>query len=151
MHYFHPNCRRTSQGRRGGTPSSIHHPSAPLGVNRRGFFIFEMIVGLGLLALAAFVLVFSTSRIHVASSTLADSREATRAAEATLSQLQAGLTSPPHPADIQVRITPAGPASSGDSWQWVDVSATVRGQTRTLTGLVPRNAAQTAPAEGGGR
>lgn len=113
-----------------------------------GFFILEMIVGLGLLAVAAFVLVLATSRLHLASSAMADSRQATRAAEATLSQLQAGLASEPPAADTQVRITPVNPALEGENWQWVDVTATVRGQTRTLTGRVPRNAPQTAPSEG---
>jgi Tfp pilus assembly protein PilX len=114
-----------------------------------GFFILEMIVGLGLLAVAAFVLVLATSRVHLASSTMADSRQATRAAEATLLQLQADLSLAPTAADTQVRITPLSPASEGGKWQWVEVTATVRGQTRTLTGRVPQKAPKTAPAGGG--
>lgn len=154
-------------GRRGGTSSWIPKPLAPLSpgledcsdlkarshmtfldMKTGGFFILEMIVGLGLLAVAAFVLVLATSRVHLASSAMADSRQATRAAEATLSQLQASLASAPPAADTQVRITSVIPPLEDENWRWVDVTAAVRGQTRTLTGRVPRHAPQTAPTEG---
>lgn len=109
--------------------------------------MLEMIVGLALLGVAAFVLVVATSRAHLASSTMADSRQAARAAEATLSCLQAGLAPPAPAADTQIHITPLGPET--DTGQWIDVTATVRAQTRILTGHLPRSATQTAPAAGG--
>ena len=114
-----------------------------------GFFIFEMIIGLGLLALAAFVLIMATSRVHLASSVMADSRAATRAAEAALSQLQAGRPMGAPDPDAPVQVGPAPAATPDDSWQWVEVTAAVRGQRRTLIGRVPRDIAQTSPTQGG--
>lgn len=163
-----PRVRRSHQnpGRRGGTSSCLRASFAPLcpglgrscktnvpsgvwscGRKTRGFFILEMIVGLGLLGVAAFALALATSRAHLASSTMADSRQATRAAEATLSCLEAGLTPAVSAADTKIRIRPLGPKT--DNGQWVDVTATVRAQTRTLTGCIPRSATQTAPDGGG--
>lgn len=119
---------------------------------RRGFFIYEMIIGIGILAVAALVLFVATTRTHVASSRLADARAATRAAEAALINMQAGL--PPGDVDkethVQVAPVASAPAAP-DGWHWVEVTASVRGQTRTLTGLVPQRSPQTAPAEGGAR
>jgi Tfp pilus assembly protein PilX len=115
----------------------------------RGFFIVEMIVGLGLLAVAAFVLVIATSRVHLASSRMADSRAATRAAEAALCELEAGQPLSASDAEATIRVTAAAGANEGESWQWIEVTATVGGQSRTLTGPVPRGPAQTAPSNGG--
>jgi hypothetical protein len=118
------------------------------GLGNGGFFIFEMIVGFGLLAVAAFVLIAATSRVHLASSRMADSRAAVRAAETALCQLQSGQILSPDP-NAQVRIIPLEHPNENDAGQWVDVTATVGSQTRTLTGRVPRSVAQTAPAPGG--
>jgi type II secretory pathway pseudopilin PulG len=118
----------------------------------RGFFIYEMIIGMGILAVAALVLFVATTRTHLASSRFADARAATRAAEAALINLQAGLPPGELDKETRVQVTPIQPASPAPAgWQWVDVTATVRGQARTLTGLVPQHAPTTAPAEGGAR
>lgn len=118
----------------------------------RGFFIYEMIIGMGILAVAALVLFVATTRTHLASSRFADARAATRAAEAALVNLQAGL--PPGEVDkdthVQVAPVPSSPGSPA-GWYWVDITATVRDQARTLTGLVPEQAPQPASAGGGTR
>lgn len=106
-----------------------------------------MIIGLGLLALAGFVLIRATSRVHLASATMADGRQATRAAETVLSQLQAGLQKLSADPDAQVRIAPAA-GSDEKIGEWVEVTATVRGQSRTLTGRIPRSLPQSGPAQG---
>ena len=119
---------------------------------RRGFFIYEMIIGMGILAIAALVLFVASTRTHLASTRFADARAATRAAEAALIDLRAGL--PPEKADKDTHVDVAPVASSPAApagWQWVNVTATVHDQRRTLTGLVPQRPADTAPASGGAR
>jgi type II secretory pathway pseudopilin PulG len=105
---------------------------------RRGFFIGEAMVGLGILAVAATVLVVATMRQTSASHVLINGRTATRAAEAALIRLQAHLPISTNPEDnIQVRAM-AEQATEGH--HWLQVSATVDGQTRVLVGLVPDDA-----------
>lgn len=119
---------------------------------RRGFFIYEMIIGMGILAVAALVLFVASTRTHLASTRFADARAATRAAEAALIDLQAGLPPEKPDKDTHVDVTPgASPPAAPAGWQWVDVTATVRDQHRTLTGLVRQRPAETAPAHGGAR
>jgi hypothetical protein len=109
-----------------------------------------MIIGMGILAVAALVLFVATTRTHLASTRFADARAATRAAEAALVNLQAGLPPGEVDRDTHVEVAPVTSApASPKGWHWVDVTATVRGQTRTLTGLTPEQVPQTAPAAGG--
>lgn len=121
-------------------------------LTRRGFFIYEMIIGMGILAIAALVLFVASTRTHLASTRFADARAATRAAEATLIDLRAGIPPDKLDRDTHVDVAPvASPPAAPAGWQWVNVTATVHEQRRTITGLVPHRPADTAPANGGAR
>ena len=113
--------------------------------HRHAFFIAEGIIGMGLLALAAGVLFVGITRQGFASHTLAAARAATRVAEATLARLQSHLPLPA--SDARIEIHPIPESASVNASHWVEVTATVGSQTRSLIGLAPDDSPRTAPAE----
>ena len=117
---------------------------------RKGLFLSDVIIGLAIVAVLTVSLMAALGRHRQASRKLADLREATRSAEAVLTDLQAGRASPASDLAFTVAaISPptgdaaSGPAPSGGTW--VEVAVTVGGQRATLTGLVPSGA---VPATG---
>jgi type II secretory pathway pseudopilin PulG len=114
----------------------------PRPVHYRGFLIPEAILGLALIGIVAGALTVALSRENAAERRMADGREAVRAAEATLTNLRAGIDAPSTNADVKVVVRPIAGATDIGPWKWVEVTATVRGQTRTLTGLAPEGAAR---------
>lgn len=120
--------------------------------SRRGFFAYEFLVGMALIGAAAVVLFVATTRSSVASTRFAQSRAATRAAEAALANLQSGRAPAANDPRIRIDYAPLQPQpNAAEGWQWVIVSATIEGQTRRLSGLVPAPIPQpqTRPAPGG--
>src|SRR5687767_15362222 len=114
---------------------------------RNGVFIADAVIGIAIVAVLSVSLIGVLGRRRQAAQKLSDLREATRAAEAALTDLQAGrpvraATAP----GFAVRVTPspvatgtaAAPAPAGRAW--VDVEATVGGQRATLTGFAPAGA-----------
>lgn len=112
---------------------------------RGGFIAFDVVMGMAILGVAAVVLVSSISNGNRAARRLADSRQATRDAEAVLVALQAGLPPPTSDANASISIEPCTGGATIAGRHWVQVVATVDGQSRLLVGLVPN----TAPVGGG--
>jgi Tfp pilus assembly protein PilX len=107
---------------------------------RKAFFTLDVLMALGVLAILMVVLAAAMSRQQRAVAGLADSRRATREAESTLCQIQAGLSVPTAPADEKVQMRPLdGAAPPGQRWVQIEVIAA--GRHATLSGLVPAKAA----------
>jgi type II secretory pathway pseudopilin PulG len=111
---------------------------------RRGFIAFDVVMGMAILGIAAAVLVSAVSSSNRASRRLASSRQAAREAEAVLIALQVGEPVPKSNATIRVEPCTGGASIPGR--HWVQVVATIGGQSRLLVGLVPD-----APPAGGGK
>ena len=117
----------------------------PCRPGRTGFFLADAVIGLALLAILSVALISIVRRERRAATVLSDQREATGAAEAVLSGLQARL--PPAPGtDVRLTPSPGGDPVAGQAW--VEVRATVRGRSASVVGLVPEDAlpAHAAPA-----
>ena len=108
---------------------------------QRGFLIPEAVLGLALIGVIAAALTIALSRESAAERHMADGRQAVRAAEAALTNLRAGIDVPATE-DVKITVRPVAGANDVGAWKWVEVTATVRGQTRTLTGLAPEGAAR---------
>ena len=102
---------------------------------RRGFIAFDVVVGIAILGIAAAVLVSAVSSGNRAARRLAASRQAARDAEAVIDALETGLLPPKSEATIHVEPCSGGAGVPGR--HWVQVVATVDGQSRLLVGLVP--------------
>jgi hypothetical protein len=100
---------------------------------RRGFLTIDAVAGLILLTTLAVVLATAIGQRVRAANRLADSRTASRLAEAALFDLQQNR---PPPAGVGVRHLL--PGREDDVLQWVQVTATVNGRTVALTGAVRR-------------
>jgi type II secretory pathway pseudopilin PulG len=110
---------------------------------RNGYFIADAVIGIAIVAVLSVSLIGVLGRRRQAAQKLSDLREATRAAEAAMTDLQAGRPPRASASGSTLRITPspvaagsATAAATGDR-VWVDVEATVGGQRATLTGLAP--------------
>jgi Tfp pilus assembly protein PilX len=115
-------------------------------VRRRAFFVADAMMGLAFLALLATVLAVTATRQQRAARVLADQREAVRIAETALLDLQAHQSATAAGSDVTVRVAPAAGGANVPGRKWVEMIVTVRGQTRSLVGLVPDDA---ATGEGG--
>ena len=120
---------------------------------RNGYFIADAVIGIAIVAVLAVSLMGVLGRRRQAAQNLSDFREATRAAEAALTDLQAGRPPRASASGSTIRVTPA-PVATGSAAApapagrvWVEVEATVSGQRATLTGLAPAGAT-TQPTAG---
>lgn len=118
---------------------------------KRGIIFADTVLGIALLALAMTVLLTAITREQRAGRKLADARQAVRVAEAVLSSMQSHLPIPQLERDVRVDLLEAPDGGKLAGHRWVKVIATVRGQTRSLVGLVPADAPTTVPSEGVGR
>ena len=114
--------------------------------HRRGIIIADAMLGMLLLAIAALVLGIALTRGRTAELRLADTRQATRLAEAVLADLQAGQNPPQAGPDETIVVQPAKGGQIG-SHRWVEVTATVRGQRRALIGPAPGGPASQPAAQ----
>jgi type II secretory pathway pseudopilin PulG len=104
---------------------------------RRGLFTMDILIGLTLMAIAGTILTVLTARHMSASAQLSETREAVAVAENVLLSLQAGHEAPVSNAHERIEVTPLPDGAIVEGLQWVRVVATVGGQSRSLTGLVP--------------
>ena len=109
--------------------------------NRRGFMTADVLAAFALLIITGAALMTAVTRQRLAVMRLADTREAARLAEAALSDLQSGARLPTDTPESKVVIRPADGGAAITGQHWVEVEATVRGQTRIICGLVPDTAA----------
>ena len=114
---------------------------------RRGYIATDAIMAVAIVVILSTVLAVAVSRQRRGSERLADSREAIRLAEATLTAMQSGAPVPAAPAGMTVQVRPvdAQPelaAPSGSAW--VEVVVTHDGRSRGLTGIVRADAAKEA-------
>ena len=111
----------------------------------------DIIVGLGVVAILATALAISLSRRQAVSDHLADSREATRVAEQTLTALQSGEKVPASDEHTKIDVKPMSGALEIGTAHWVTVQVTHNGRKVSLSGLAKSAAeASTRPAEAGG-
>ena len=107
--------------------------------NRRGFLVTDALTALILITSLAAALAMATAQQNRAARRLADEREAIRLAERALDDLQAGAAPATRPsADAQISIRSLDDAAAPKDYQWVIVSASVRGRGAEMAGLVPR-------------
>ena len=100
---------------------------------RRGIMVTDAVVALTIIAVLSTALVVAINRGHRATARLAAQRGATWAAEAALTQLQAGQSPNMDGIEIERLAVPKAPAGFG----WVRVKAQHDGRTATLIGVVP--------------
>jgi len=110
------------------------------GAGRRAIVVADAVMGISVLAVVAVVLVTAVGRQRLACQRLTDARQAVRAAEAVLADLQAGLEMPGSDAQTTLVVRPCTGDAAPRQFHWIEVSATVGGQTRALVGLVPDRA-----------
>ena len=106
----------------------------------RGFMILDAIIGIAILGAIMLIIAIAIQRERRAGDRLSQSRHAVRAAEAVLSQLQAGRQMPcdPQGAAVQLHDVAAG---APHGYHWVEVQATAGDQHAALVGLAPAAAA----------
>ena len=104
---------------------------------RHAIIIADIAMGIAILAMAAVVLASAVTRQRLAFQRLADSRQAVRAAEGALAELQAGFDVAHSDAETTLAVQSYNGAQAPPRRRWVEVRATVRGQSRALIGLVP--------------
>jgi hypothetical protein len=97
-------------------------------------------VGLILVAALASALAVAAGRQRRSITRLADSRAAVHLADRSMVALQTSRTLPEASADEQVAVVPL-PDDAPPGQQWVRVTATVRGRSFELVGIVPRRGA----------
>ena len=103
---------------------------------RRGVFLIDVGIGLGLIAMVGVLLATAVRQQNQAMSRLGDSRAATRLAEDVLTSLQAHTTAPAGgEATVQVVRSPA--TGLPGNVEWADVTVVYRGRSVRVTGLVP--------------
>ena len=115
---------------------------------RRGFFGTDAIVALLVVAALATALAVAANRYERTQQKLADAREATRLAEATLTALQSGATPPPPPTGARVVVTKDPTPATVANCAWATVAVTLNGRTTELTGLTRADPAARAAATG---
>jgi type II secretory pathway pseudopilin PulG len=114
---------------------------------RRGFLLIDAVVAMGIILLLTLVLTVAVTRQQRTTAKLADTRDAVRLAEQTLTALQAGEPAPAPPEGSVIDILPAGPVKEAAGLAWVTVRVTHHGRSATLVGLARAAAApSTAPA-----
>jgi type II secretory pathway pseudopilin PulG len=109
-----------------------------------------VVTALLIVAALATLLAVATRRHERAARTLADAREATRLAEATLTALQTGAPRPAPPSGAAVRITTDPTPVSIPGCRWTTVSVTLNGRTSQLTGITRTGTPATARSSAGG-
>ena len=115
---------------------------------RNAYFIADAVIGIAIVAVLSVSLIGLLGRRRQAAQRLADLREATRAAEAVLTNLQAGKPAwgpgaAPGSAATVRQLAP----SDAPGRAWVEVDVTVGSQRALLAGLVPARPA-TQPEKG---
>jgi len=125
----------------------IKRHAHPRPVRRRGFFLIDAIVAMGIILLLTLVLTVAVTRQQRTTAKLADTRDAVRLAEQTLTAIQAGEPAPAPPEGSVIDILPAGPVKEAAGLAWVSVHVTHRGRSATLVGVARAAAApSTQPA-----
>jgi hypothetical protein len=114
----------------------------------RAFLTIDILGGLALIAIAGTMLTVLTARCMRASAQLAAGRNAIGAAETALANMQDGLANPTSDARVRIEIAPCPDGAVVAGHRWVQVIATVEGQSRAVSGLVPARQPDTAPAGG---
>ena len=111
----------------------------------------DIIIALAVVTILAGALAVSLSRRQTVSDHMADSREAIRIAEQTLTALQSGQSAPISDEHTKIEVKPAAGAGDVAALHWVTVEVTRNGRKASLTGL-SKAVAETAtrPAEAGG-
>ena len=100
---------------------------------KRGFFLVDMLLGLGIVVILALALAVVVAQERRALQQMEHRRMAQRVAEGVLSDLQTGHTTAPN-LQIHVSVVPGNPPAG---YEWCKVQATDNGQQATLIGLVP--------------
>jgi hypothetical protein len=116
--------------------------------DRRAFLTADILCALALIAIAGTMLTVLTARCMHASAQLSTDRQATEAAETALSHLQAGLSVPNTDSRVRIDIKPCPGGAVIAGHQWVQVIATVDGQSREVSGLVPAKMPDALPPGG---
>jgi len=111
-----------------------------------GFFLVDALVAMAIILLLTLVLTVAVTRQQRTTAKLADSRDAVRLAEQTLTALQAGDPAPAPPEGSLVEIRPAGAVKDVAGLAWVSVHVTHRGRSATLVGIARAAAGGSAPA-----
>ncbi len=104
---------------------------------RRAFLLADAMMGVAILATLITIFAASLGAQQRASRKLADSREAWRAAESALSDLQAGH------ATKRAEIHPAAGGNAPAGFVWVEAVASRGDATARLVGLAPKAAGGT--------
>jgi len=98
-------------------------------------------VAMAIILLLTLVLTVAVTRQQRTTAKLADTRDAVRLAEQTLTALQAGEAAPAPPEGSVVEIHPAGAVKDTGNLAWVSIQVTHRGRSATLVGVAPATAA----------
>jgi hypothetical protein len=98
----------------------------------RAFFLADAVVGLTLIGLIAGMLAVAFHTQQVVMLRLADDRNATNLARATLAAMEQGQRPPTDP---RVEISPISAVAGRN---WVRIQATANGRTEQLIALVPK-------------
>jgi hypothetical protein len=101
---------------------------------RRGWVMLDVTVALLLISTMAGVLAYTANRQQTHLQFLADTRSASRIAEAALITLQSGQTSLPP----GITVHPLSRPAEIPGMVWVQVGAIEAGRTASLVGLVPQ-------------
>jgi type II secretory pathway pseudopilin PulG len=103
--------------------------------NRGGWFITDAIVAMGIILILIAALATAATRDRRGGDRLADSREAIRLAEQTLTALQAGAAPPTPLEGATIEITPLHSVETIPGFAWVRVQVTNHSRIGSLTGL----------------
>ena len=117
-------------------------------IRRRGIFITESAIALGLIGFIAASLSLAVVRQNRASQRLENTRQATRLTEQALLSLQVDQVPFPSGDDISIRISGAGVKSSIPGWTWMRVDTQYHGASSGLAGLVREDLVGRATAGG---
>jgi hypothetical protein len=107
----------------------------------RGFFLADVITGIGILAILVVVLAAATKEYRRGTEKLADSRQAVRLAEHAMLTLQSAKELPITPEGDSIEIAPL-PETRGlpQGCVWVRVTARHNGHAAELIGVVRSDA-----------
>jgi hypothetical protein len=108
--------------------------------SKRAFFTTDALVGLIVVAALASALAVTAGQQRRSITRLANSRAAIHLADRAMVSLQTSRTLPETSADEGIAVAPL-PDDAPPGQQWVCVTATVRGRSFELVGLVPRQGA----------
>jgi hypothetical protein len=106
---------------------------------RRGFFLMDLLIGMGIALLLLVTMAVATAQHHQAERRLADTRAAMRQLEAAALAMQNGRTPEPPVAVARLRE-----ASGGRVWVRLSVNET-GSKGRSLVALVPADTAGRMP------